>query len=327
MTCDNLPGLRSPGGASPPTRRRLLIAAGATAVAAAAGPAGAFGGSGEGALYRWRGTALGASAEMLLDADSPAHGERLARDCLAEIERLEAIFSLFVPDSAISRLNREGRLSAPPPEMIALLALCRRLWEASGGAFDPTVQPLWRALAEDAPAERLAKARAALGLDKLRISPQEVAFAAPGMAITLNGIAQGYMTDRVAGLLRRRGLKRTLLQLGETRVLGRRPDGAAWQVHVGDALRPGRTDEVLALEGGALAVSAAQAGPMPGALGQAHILDPARGAPVRTGRSVAVTAPAAALADGLSTALMAAGTDATSRLLGAFPAARAHRLA
>ena len=51
----------------------------------------------------------------------------------------------------------------------------------------------------------------------------------PGMAITLNGIAQGYITDRVADLLRNEGFDQAMVDLGEWRALGSHPDGRPWR--------------------------------------------------------------------------------------------------
>ena len=48
----------------------------------------------------------------------------------------------------MARLNRDGRLDAPPAELRELLVIARHVARASGGAFDPTVQPLWLAFAQ-----------------------------------------------------------------------------------------------------------------------------------------------------------------------------------
>ncbi|WP_336493009.1 FAD:protein FMN transferase, partial [Methylobacterium nigriterrae] len=55
----------------------------------------------------------------------------------------EAAASLFRADSALARLNRDGVLDAPDPLLLAPRRFALALAEASGGAFDPTVQPLW----------------------------------------------------------------------------------------------------------------------------------------------------------------------------------------
>ena len=186
-----------------PTRRRFIgIAAAAGGLtllppwaARAAGPE----------LHVWRGTALGADACLQLHHPDPAEADRLIRHCLDEVARLERVFSLYRPDSALSELNRTGALATPPPELVAILDDCRRFHAQTGGAFDPTVQPLWRLYASHfatggdpagPPAAALAEARARVGLDAVRASRARIAFTRPGMALTLNGIAQGWITDR-----------------------------------------------------------------------------------------------------------------------------------
>src|SRR5690606_35645408 len=94
----------------------------------------------------WRGWALGAEASLTIHHPDRAVAERLVRRVVAEVERLEQIFSLYRPDSTLSQLNRAGALAAPPSDLVAVLEASGRVWKASSGAFDPTVQPLWKLL-------------------------------------------------------------------------------------------------------------------------------------------------------------------------------------
>lgn len=298
-------------------RRFLSIMAGAGALAAGAAPARA--------LTRWRGVAMGAGATIALDHPDAA---RLIALALAEIDRLEDVFSLHRAASALSRLNRDGALDAPPPELTELLGLCADLHRATGGAFDPTVQPLWALHARSyaggaAPgADAVAQARRLVGFENVRIAAGRVAFARPGMALTLNGVAQGFVADRIAALLAAEGLTDALIDTGETRALGARPDGAPWRVGFADA--PG--ERPLALRASALATSA-PLGTCFDAQGRAgHILDPRTGAPGGLWRSVSVTAPRAAVADALSTAFCLMDAAAIDATLAARPGARVVRL-
>ena len=43
------------------------------------------------------------------------------------------------------------------------------------------------------------------------------------MGLTLNGIAQGYATDRVVAILRSEGIEHSLVDMGESRALGDGP--------------------------------------------------------------------------------------------------------
>lgn len=277
------------------TRREMVIAAAAGGLLPAAP-----GRPRAEATRRWRGTALGARAEIAVAHADPAEAERLIARARAEVRRLEGVFSLHLADSALARLNAQGRLAAPPFELVELLGRARRIHAATEGAFDPTVQPLWahyrdRALGRT-PDRALADARARVGLQGVRADARAVAFDRPGMALTLNGIAQGAITDRVADLFRAAGLS-CLVSLGEQRALGRSPDGDPWTARV-----PGSDAGAgagIPLQDQALAVSdpaALSLGPVP------HILDPRTGGPADTARRVAVRAPRAADADGFSTA-------------------------
>jgi thiamine biosynthesis lipoprotein len=119
----------------------LAILAGAAAGGLAAPVAGAPGHmAGD---RHWEGTALGADARISLQGFPAAEADALLALCRAEIARLEAVFSLHDPASVLSRLNREGRLDAAPAGMLELIGIAQRIHTLSGGAFDPSVQPLW----------------------------------------------------------------------------------------------------------------------------------------------------------------------------------------
>jgi thiamine biosynthesis lipoprotein len=110
---------------------------------AALGMAALPGGASAAALRSWRGTALGADAGLSLYHPDRGESDRIIAACVAEIRRLESIFSLFDPTSDVSRLNSEGVIDEPPGELMSLLTESQRLGALTGGAFDVTVQPLW----------------------------------------------------------------------------------------------------------------------------------------------------------------------------------------
>jgi FAD:protein FMN transferase len=72
-------------------------------------------------LRMWRGVALGADAMLQVHHPDPDKADRMIDACLAEVSRLERIFSLYREDSALCRLNRDGRLEDPPVELVELL--------------------------------------------------------------------------------------------------------------------------------------------------------------------------------------------------------------
>jgi thiamine biosynthesis lipoprotein len=297
------------------TRRRALAIVAAAAGQSLLGPAAARAAP---KPVRWSGTALGADAVLTIYHPDAGEARRLIALALDEVARLEAVFSLYRADSALSRLNRDGSLDAPPLDLVTLLARARRWSDWSAGAFDVTVQPLWRLYADhfaapgadpDGPPDHAVEAaRALVDYRALDIAPHRVAFARPGMAATLNGIAQGYITDRVADLLRAEGLEHVLIDLGELRVLGTRPGGNPWRVGLADPSRAGRLVDTLDVVDRAVATSAVTGTRFDAAGRHHHVFDPHRGRPGNGLLSASVVAHRATDADALSTALLADST-------------------
>lgn len=256
---------------------------------------------------RWRGHALGADCSMRLEGVDKAQAGPVFRAVERELSRLERVFSLYRTDSQLVHLNATGSLHAPAPELLEVLSLCDRLHRATGGAFDPTLQPLWiahaRASARGYPAneQELAQARALIGWKRVRVDTDRIQLKKPGMALTLNGVAQGYITDRIRALLIERGLNNTLIDMGEIAASGRRADGQDWVA--GIASPDGQLVARVTLgENRALATSAPEGTILDNNAGIGHILDPRNHETVPVHRLVSVSSPIAALADGLSTA-------------------------
>lgn len=259
----------------------------------------------------WQGIALGSGAEMRLYHSDRKAAEALITKALSEVSRLEKIFSLYRDDSDISRLNREGRLNNPPSDLLAVLSMSRDIHRITQGAFDPTVQPLWNAYADyfrrhpksrTAPPKALIdKALERVGLDAVEFGSGGIRFAKNGMALSLNGIAQGYITDRVTEMLRDAGIKQALIDLGEIRALDT-TNSRTWQAGV---RHPDDETAVLfhiPLQNQGLATSGGYGTHMDEGGKFTHLFDPRSGISTPRYKSVSVTAPAAATADALSTA-------------------------
>jgi FAD:protein FMN transferase len=272
--------------------------------------------------YEWRGQALGAEARLRLVHRDAAEARRAVAFCLDEIARLERAFSLFDPDSELSRLNRGDRLAAASHDLRAVLTEAGHLSRLSAGAFDVTVQPLWLALARHfrmqpgtAPSSHaIDRALALVDFRQLELDGARIDFRRPGMAATLNGIAQGYITDRLAGLLRDLGFEQVLIEAGEIYALSR---VEPWPVGIAG------TPRHLVLANRAIATSSGPAIPFEPSRRHNHLVDPRTGASANRYASVSVVADTALRADGLSTALSLLPLDAMPSLLAALGPAEA----
>lgn len=256
----------------PLSRRRFLaISAAALATPATAAP------------LRWQGVALGADVSLTLHAPEPIAEEAL-RQTRKRLRQIEGLFSLYDPGSALSQLNRDGVLPAPHPLFSDLMRLCDQAHSLTNGLFDPTIQPLWQALATGAPT---GPAHQAIGWHRIHIGdPTRLA---PGQALTFNGIAQGFATDLIRADLTSLGLGKALINIGEYAALG-----GPFILGLADPAQG--IYATRRLDNSAIATSS----PSAMSLGErSHILYPNRQPHWST---VSVEAPKAALADALSTA-------------------------
>jgi thiamine biosynthesis lipoprotein len=293
-----------------PTRRKFV-----TITAAAAGvgllPFGASRSKEQPPLIEWQGVSLGSVATIRLYHPDREAGRRLIERVVAEARRLETIFTLYETDSVLCDLNRRGVLIGPPAELVDVLQQCDRAWHLTGGVFDPTVQPLWTcyyrhfAEAEETsplPAEQLDASLQLVGWSKVRLSRDQIVFEKPGMGLTLNGIAQGYITDRVVDLLREAGLESCLVDMGEIRAVGMHPDGKPWSAALqgpSDAAKKPTTIDVV---NKAVATSAADGFQFDKSGQCNHIFNPVTGRCADPSRALSVISDTAAFADTLSTA-------------------------
>ncbi|MGB6242612.1 MAG: FAD:protein FMN transferase [Castellaniella sp.] len=275
----------------------------------------------------WRGIALGADAQMQLLHPDPVHAQRLIRLAVGEIHRLEKIFSLYREDSALVRLNREGRLAAPPADLCRLLSEACAFAELTGGYFDPTVQALWHWYAQRQPDSRSAtpdpdRLRPILNhvdYRAIRIESDLIELDRPGMEITLNGIAQGYITDRVTELLRANGLEHAMIDLGEARSLGRPDASRPWRAGLADPEDGARWLDTIDLHDQALATSGGYGTPLDASGALTHLFDPHTGSATPRWRSASVRAADATTADALSTAFSLMSESSIRATISRFP--------
>jgi FAD:protein FMN transferase len=284
------------------------------------------------ALYHWNGTSLGSPSRLSICHSDRVLAGRIAARCAAEIRRLEAIFALYRADSELARLNRDGWLESPSLDLLIVLAHCQRLAALSGGAFDVTVQPLWDLYATHffggatAPThgpepQAIERALRLVDWQGLDVTTRRVKVARRGMGVTLNGIAQGYVTDRVTEILRDHGCDRVLADMGcsELRASGRRVDGRPWRVGLADPRQPETFAVTLDLSDRALCTSGGYGTKFEPSGRFHHLFDPATGESAHHYIAVSVFAASAMIADALSTALYTTPPERGSRLLEQFP--------
>jgi thiamine biosynthesis lipoprotein len=310
------------------TRRRFMIMASALGTLPAM-PSAAFALNGGMQPVNWTGGALGAEASIQLFHHDTEWARGQLDRCQQEIYRLENLFSLYQPNSAICRLNAEGYLNNPDIEFLNLLSLAKSFSRQTNGLFDVTVQPLWKLYVDHFSRENadpagpssseITEVLKIVGSSKVNLTADRIGFENRGMAITLNGVAQGYITDRIASLLKSAGFENVMVSLGEKYALGGKPDGNPWCVGI---LSPenGKTIATnVNLTNKALATSGGYGSPFSSHSSANHLLNPLTGKCAEFRRSVSVISTSATHADMASTALTFTSEEDGNKLVTKMP--------
>jgi thiamine biosynthesis lipoprotein len=259
-------------------------------------------------------------------ADEPA-AQRAFDAVGVEVERLEALLSVWCAGSDIARVNAAAGRSAVQvsAETIEILRQARQVGDWTGGKFDVTfaaLSDLWRFDHDQdnrVPDPREVAARLPL-VDYRAVAIDERARAVflprRGMRLHLGGIGKGYAVERAAALLRARGFGDFLVQFGGDLYAGGRRGNRPWRAGIADPRQPERILATIDLADETLTTSGdyerffERDGRR-----YHHILDPDTGQPARGARSVTIVARRAMLADALSTGVFVLGPAAGMALI------------
>lgn len=269
------------------------------------------------ALFRHQ-PLLGTVVEVRCDGADDAAAEAVDAVVVAEIERLERIFTVHQADSELRRWQR-GEVDEPGPELSEVLASALDWQLRSGGAFNPAagaVVALWRAAEArgepPAPAEQAAVAAVArqplYHIDPGGVPHLDVPVSpdAERGVIDLNALAKGWIVDRALAAGRAAGPAEADLVVSAGGDLAHSGPGSA-RVGIENPLRPYDNEPpvvTVEVRGAGLATSGrARRGFRIGGRWYGHVVDPRTGATADHMAGISVVAPDAATADVLATIL------------------------
>lgn len=274
---------------------------------------------------------MGTRCRIVVYAPSEAPAAAACAGAFARVAEIELALSDYNPASEASRLvaAEPGIWHAVSADLAVSLRRSKQVFDASAGAFDPSVGPLtklWRQTRRDGvlPApEVLADARARTGLSLFEIDQEldRIRFSRPGLGLDFGGIGKGLAADEAFRVLTTAGLRAALIDFGGGLVAGDPPPGqACWEIEIRNGLGGVRP---LTLANGAVATSGdvEQFVEIDG-MRYAHIVDPATGLGLTRRTAATVVAQSGWLADALATAACVLGPEGVDRLSAAYPHAR-----
>jgi thiamine biosynthesis lipoprotein len=208
--------------------------------------------------------AMGSFVSMTLLHPSKDRAEEAMDAAFGEIDRLSGLLSRYDHSSAVYDLNTRGHLAGLPPEVGQVIASSLHYYTLTAGYFDVTVKPVVDLFQQKMGGEKKSEPTDAEINDLLKrvdarnveLKDKAVSFKAEGMGITLDGIAVGYIVDRVSELLLSRGIQNHLLNAsGDIRTRGAKEDGKPWTVAIQDPWKRKTYPDVVHMGDGAISTS------------------------------------------------------------------------
>lgn len=264
-----------------------------------------------------------------------------AAHCLAavqaEVARLEALLSRFLPGSDISRINESAGIQSErvSPDTCAVLSKSIEFSRAFPGFFDVTIGPLvslWNIGKEGfAPPDEdcIQQVLPLVNAQDLVLDPYHMTAGLRNLAqsVDLGGIGKGYAADKVLEIYQKFGVTSAFSNLGGNVVtLGTKPDGAPWRIGIQHPRDETRLLGSVAVAGQSVVTSGDYQRYSADRQGKKHhhILNPRTGHPAETGlASVTIVTGQSVTADALSTLLFVAGMDKCPEILQRYPQAGA----
>ena len=235
-------------------------------------------------------------------------------EAFQELKRVEQKLSRFLPESAISEINRDAfnRWVLLDEELFGLLSKAQEVSFFSRGALDLTLLPLtelWRAAekkGQEPSGREIQQSLAGCGYEAIELRKQAVRFQKKDLQLDLGAVGKGYALDQAAKVLKKHGMESAFLNAGG-HILCWSPEGA--DIGIQNPLRENELLSTIFMKDESVATSAGNErffeikGRRYG-----HIMNGKSGHPVQSKMmSVSVVADSAFYADALSTACFVSG--------------------
>jgi len=255
---------------------------------------------------------IGTFVAMTLIHSSKDEAEQAMGLAFAEISRLEGLLNRFDQATVLSYLNQEGNLKRLPPDLEKVITASLQYHQITNGAFDITVAPIVDYFQEKfthgqklTPTDpEIQKLLALVGAWKIDLRGGSISFARPGMRITLDGIAKGYIVDRAAEILAKHKIENFLINAGgEIRTVGKAEKNKPWRIAIQDPFKKGNYPDQIEMNNGAMATSGNYEVYFDQEKMFHHIVNPRTGLSPQQSTSVSVLAETTMQADALSTSV------------------------
>lgn len=253
---------------------------------------------------------MGSPCAIQLYTSTRKKAKQAANRAMADVQRLEAIYSRYRKTSFLSEINRVATMGGSitvDTETAGLLDYAATCYRESDGLFDITsgiLRQAWDFKSGNLPSEEMVQSLLKkVGWDKLFWQSPVLEFPVPGMEIDFGGVVKEYAVDRAAALCWEVGIRHGMVNLGgDIKIIGPHANGNPWRVGIRHPRSKDGILQTLEMRAGALASSGDYERCIAlNGVRYGHVLNPKTGWPVKRMASVSVVGDFCLIAGSAST--------------------------
>ena len=166
------------------------------------------------------------------------HNKLLTDKIDKEFQDFNLSLNPFLPNSIITKVNRNEDVEVDE-WFETVFNKAKEVYEASGGAFDPTVAPLVNLWGfgfehrDSVSQHTIDSLKEFVGFNKIRIENKHVIKDDPRVELNFSAIAKGFASDVIARLMEREDVDNYMIEIGgEVAVSGKNSHGQCWQIGI-----------------------------------------------------------------------------------------------
>lgn len=271
---------------------------------------------------------MGNTFEISVVADDEAWAQGKIDKAIAEIKRIEKLFTTFDENSQVNQINKQAGIGAVKVdrEVFDLIQRASRISGITDGAFDITYgsvdKRLWNfdKTMDALPDEATAKSMVRLINYKnviLNSTDCTVMLKEKGMRIGFGGIGKGYAAEMAKALLKKEGVESGIVNAsGDLTAWGYQADKKAWTIGIANPDNAHLPFSYMNITDMAIATSGNyEKYVMINGKKYSHTINPKTGLPITGIKSVTIISPNAEIADAMATPVTIMGIKAGLNLI------------
>ena len=257
----------------------------------------------------WSGHILNSPAKLEIHSFSKKQNLALIDKVNNLAINFDNIFNLQNTKSEIVALNKNKVLKNPSKDILDVINKAEQISNKTNGAFDITVQPLWdfyhnhfikKSILTPPLIKDIKEVTNKIDWRNVKVDNNSISLLNDA-SITLNGIAQGWITDQIVKTLRDNDISNTLVDFGENYAAGNFENKRPWRILLQG---PNNITKTLNVSNKAIATSGGYGTVFEPSASYHHIFNPKTGLSSNRYKAASIVSDHAWLSDCLATSAL-----------------------